>query len=54
MSIKLYQVTLDANGNAVSAEPLPDEPAKNRIIFVRSTTTTKAKHLGEMLFSLAR
>lgn len=54
MATKLYQVTLDQNGVAVSALQLPDEPAKNRVVFVRAESEHKAKRTGESLFSLAK
>lgn len=54
MPIKTYQIILDANGDALSAHELPDEPSKNRTILIRETTANKAKRLAEVLFSLAK
>lgn len=54
MSIKLYQVTLDASGSAVEALVLPDEPSKRRTIRIRATSEHAAKTKAENLFSLAK
>jgi hypothetical protein len=54
MASKLYQVTLDENGDAITALELPQEPAKNRVILVREDTANKAKRRAESLFSLAK
>ena len=54
MASHLYQVTLDENGDAIEAHQLPDEPAKKRTIFIRETSTNKAKRKAEELFSLAK
>lgn len=54
MATKTYQVTLDENGDALEAIPLPDEPEKTRVITVRETSSNKAKRKAEELFSLAK
>lgn len=54
MGTKLYQVTLDEHGVALTAIALPDEPSKNRTVFVREESEHKAKRTGESLFSLAK
>lgn len=51
---KLYQVTLDSSGNAVSAIALPDEPDKLRTIRIRESSEHRAKKTAEDLFSLAK
>lgn len=54
MAIKTYQVTLDEDGQALSAIRLPDEPAKTRTIIVREETLNKAKKAAEDLFTFAK
>lgn len=52
--MRLYQVTVDETGDAIAAQLLPEEPAKPRIIFVRATSSNRAKRVAESLFSLAK
>lgn len=54
MAAKLYQVTLDANGDAVSAIELPDESPRTRTIRIRESSEHRAKTAAEKLFSLAK
>ena len=52
--MNLYQVTFNPDGTVLSVQPLPEEPEKRRILFVRATDTTKAEKTAKALYSLAK
>lgn len=54
MAFHTYLVTLDENGDAVSALQVNAEPAKTRTIVIRESSVNKAKRRAEDLFSLAK
>lgn len=52
MTMKIYQVTIDENGDAESVILLPEETPKKRTLIVRETSEHRAKTRAETLFSL--
>lgn len=52
--MKLYQITFNSDGSVASAQELPAEVEKKRVLFVRADNSTKAEKIAKALYSLAK
>lgn len=50
----VYQITYNPDGSIESVHPLPAEPARKRVLFIRETSEVKARQVAKLLFSLAK